>query len=150
MAQSVDPAWPLRPRLYRRRLQKRDRRLFCVWECHANLHHYRRPNPGISVLATSCRRLQASYDADASNAQVQRLLRSGLSTLNCMAFGLAAYASQCGLLQHLARLAFRCWSGSTGRAFHPHGSAEWFQSCRLHLILLSQAFLTQWAPAGAG
>jgi len=84
------------------------------------------------------------------NAQVQRLLRLGLSTLNSMAFGLAVYASQCGLLQHHARLASSCWSGSTGRAFHPHGSAERFQSCQLHLILLSQACLAQWAqPDGA-
>jgi hypothetical protein len=52
----------------------------------------------------------------------------GLSTLDSMAFGFAVYASQCGLLQHHARLASSCWSGSTGRAFHPHGSAERFQS----------------------
>ena len=63
----------------------------------------------------------------------------GLSTLNSMAFGLAVYASQCGLLQHHARLASSCWSGSTGRAFHPQGSDERFQSCSLHLIPLSQA-----------
>ena len=56
-----------------------------------------------------------------------------------MAFGLAVYASQCGLPPHHARLASGCWSGSTGRAFHPHGSDERFQSCYLHLILLSQA-----------
>ncbi len=73
----------------------------------------------------------------------QRLLRVGLSTLNSMAFGLAVYASQCGLLQHHARLASSCWSGSTGRAFHPQGSDERFQSCRLHLIPLSQACLAQ-------
>lgn len=77
------------------------------------------------------------------NALVQRLLRLGLSTLNSMASGLAVYASRCGLLQHHARLASSCWSGSTGRAFHPHGSAERFQRCRLHLILLSQACLAQ-------
>jgi len=65
----------------------------------------------------------------------------GLSTLNSIAFGLAVYASQCGLLQHHARLASSCWSGSTGRAFHPQGSDERFQSCRLHLIPLSQALL---------
>jgi len=75
------------------------------------------------------------------NALVQRLPRLGLSTLSSMAFGLAVYASQCGLLLHHARLASSCWSGSTGRAFHPHGSAERFQSCQLHLILLSQAWL---------
>ena len=69
----------------------------------------------------------------------QRLPREGLSTLNSMAFGLAVYASQCRLLQHHARLASSCWSGSTGRAFHPQGSAERFQSCKLHLIPLSQA-----------
>ena len=75
----------------------------------------------------------------------QRLPRLGLSTLNSIAFRLAVYASQCGLLQHHARLASSCWSGSTGRAFHPHGSAERFQSRQLHLILLSQACLAQWA-----
>ena len=71
----------------------------------------------------------------------QRLPRLGLSTLNSMASGLAVYASQCGLLQHHARLASSCWSGSTGRAFHSQGSDERFQSCRLHLIPLSQALL---------
>ena len=65
----------------------------------------------------------------------------GLSTLNSMAFGLAVYASQCGLPQPHARLASSCWSGSTGRASHPKGSDERFQSCNLHLILLSQALL---------
>ncbi len=53
----------------------------------------------------------------------------GLSKLNSMAFGLAVYASQCGLPQHHARLASSCWSGSTGRDFHPQGSDERFQSC---------------------
>ena len=75
------------------------------------------------------------------NPQVQRLPRLGLSALNSMASGLAVYASQCGLLRHHARLASSCWSGSTGRAFHPQGSYERFQSCQLHLILLSQALL---------
>jgi hypothetical protein len=78
-----------------------------------------------------------------SRALVRRLPQFCLSALNSMAFGLAVYASQCGLLPHHARLASSCWSGSTGRAFHPHGSAERFQSCRLHLILLSQACLAQ-------
>jgi hypothetical protein len=78
-----------------------------------------------------------------SRALVRRLPQVCLSTLSSMAFGLAVYASQCGLLLHHARLASSCWSGSTGRAFHPHGSAERFQSCRLHLILLSQACLAQ-------
>ena len=76
----------------------------------------------------------------------QRLPRLGLSTLNSMAFGLAVYASQCGLLQHHARLASSCWSGSTGRASHPQGSDERFQSCRLHLIPLSQALLGATVP----
>ena len=71
----------------------------------------------------------------------QRLPRLGLSTLNSMASGLAVYASQCGLLQHHARLASSCWSGSTGRDFHPRGSDERFQSCELHLIPPSQALL---------
>ena len=49
----------------------------------------------------------------------QRLPRLGLSTLNSMASGLAVYASQCGLLQHHARLASSCWSGSTRAGFPP-------------------------------
>ena len=52
----------------------------------------------------------------------------GLSRLNSMAFGLAAYASHCGLPAPHARLASRCWSGSPGRASHPQGSAKRFQS----------------------
>src|SRR5262249_46286107 len=52
----------------------------------------------------------------------------GLSTLNSMAFGLAVYASQCGLPTPHARLASSRWSDSTGRAFHPQGSDERFQS----------------------
>ena len=71
----------------------------------------------------------------------QRLPRLGLSTLNSMAFGLAVYASQDGLPHHHARLASSCWSGSTGRASHPQGSDEGFQSCCLHLIPPSQALL---------
>ena len=67
----------------------------------------------------------------------------GLSTLNSMAFGLAVYASQCGLPTPHARLASGRWSGATGRAFHPQGSAERFLICFLHLILPSQAFLAQ-------
>src|SRR5262249_53156730 len=52
----------------------------------------------------------------------------GLSTLKSMAFGLAVYASQCGLPTPHARLDSSCWSDSTGRAFHPQGSDERFQS----------------------
>ena len=63
----------------------------------------------------------------------------GLSKLNSMAFGLAVYASQCGLPTPHARLASGRWSGATGRAFHPQGSYERFQICFLHLIPLSQA-----------
>ena len=70
----------------------------------------------------------------------------GLSTLNSMAFGLAVYASQGELPHHHARLASGRWSGATGRAFHPQGSDERFQSCRLHLIPLSQACLAQSHP----
>ena len=65
----------------------------------------------------------------------------GLSTLNSTAFGLAVYASPGSLPHHDARLASSCWSGSTGRGFHPQGSDERFQSCKLHLIPLSQALL---------
>src|SRR5262249_22734050 len=50
----------------------------------------------------------------------------------------AVYASQCGLPTPRARLASGRWSGATGRAFHPQGSTERFQSS-LHLIPLSQA-----------
>ena len=73
----------------------------------------------------------------------QRLPRLGLSTLNSMAFGLAVYASPGSLPHHHARLTSSCRSSSTGRASHPQGSAERFQRCGLHLILLSQASLAQ-------
>jgi hypothetical protein len=78
-----------------------------------------------------------------SRALLRRLPQFCLSALNSMAFGLAVYASRCGLLLRHARLASSCWSGSTGRAFHPHDSTERFQSCELHHILLSQACLAQ-------
>ncbi len=42
-----------------------------------------------------------------------------------------------------ARLASRCWSGSPGRAFHPQGSDERFQTHLMLVILLSQACLAQ-------
>jgi hypothetical protein len=51
----------------------------------------------------------------------------GLSTLNSMAFGLAVRASRCGLPAPRAGLASSCWSGSTGRAFHPQGPDERFR-----------------------
>ena len=57
----------------------------------------------------------------------------GLSTPNSMAFGLAVYASQGGLLRSRARLASGCWSSSTGWAFRPQDSNERFQDCFLHL-----------------
>ncbi len=43
----------------------------------------------------------------------------------------AGSASQDGLPRHHARLASGRWSGTTGRAFHPEGSYERFQSCFL-------------------
>jgi hypothetical protein len=63
-----------------------------------------------------------------SNAKAPTI---GLSKLNSMAFGLAVYASQDGSPRHHARLASGRWSGATGRAFHPQGSYERFQSCFL-------------------
>jgi hypothetical protein len=51
----------------------------------------------------------------------------GLTKLNSMAFGLAVYTSQCGLLQHRARLASGCWSGSTGRGSHPQVPLKGFK-----------------------
>ena len=56
---------------------------------------------------------------------------TSLSELNSMAFGLAVYASWCGLPPSHARLASSRWSDATGRAFHPQGSNERFQSCFL-------------------
>ena len=56
-----------------------------------------------------------------------------------MAFGLAVYASRCGLPQPHARLASGRWSSATGRAFHPQDSIERFQSASYISILLSQA-----------
>ena len=90
-----------------------------------------------------CLHQTIKYSSVAPGHRKAKAPTKGLSTLNSMAFGLAVYASQCGLLQHHARLASSCWSGSTGRAFHPQGSDERFQICFLHLILLSQAFLAQ-------
>ena len=46
------------------------------------------------------------------------LLSDSLSTLRSV-----------GYPWHRARLASSCWSGSSGRDFHPQGSAERFQSC---------------------
>ena len=63
-----------------------------------------------------------------SNAKAPTI---GLSKLNSMAFGLVVYASQDGLPRHHARLTSGRWSGATGRAFHPQGSYERFQSCLL-------------------
>jgi hypothetical protein len=51
----------------------------------------------------------------------------GLSALNSTASELAVYASQRRLPGRHARLASGRWSGATGRAFHPQGSAERFQ-----------------------
>jgi len=70
----------------------------------------------------------------------------GLSTLNRMAFGLAVYASQCGLLQPHARLAPGYWSGFTGRASHPQDSAEKFQICFLTSHPPFPSFLAQTRP----
>ena len=70
----------------------------------------------------------------------------GLSTLNSMAFELAVYASQCGLLQPHARLASGCWSGFTGRASHPQDSAERFQICFLTSHPPFPSFLAQTRP----
>ena len=53
---------------------------------------------------------------------------TSLSKLNSMAFGLAVYASWCGLLQPHARLPSSRWSDAAGWAFHPQGSYERFQS----------------------
>ena len=70
----------------------------------------------------------------------------GLSTLNSMAFGLAVYASQCGLPSPHARLASGRWSGVTGRAFHPQDSAERFPSCFLTSHPPFPSFLSQSHP----
>ena len=70
----------------------------------------------------------------------------GLSTLNSMAFGLAVYASQCGLPTPHVRLASGRWSGATGRAFHPQDSAERFPSCFLTSHPPFPSFLSQSHP----
>ena len=61
----------------------------------------------------------------------------GLSTLNSMAFGLAAYASPYELPRYDARLASSRLSDVTGRAFHPQGS----------LRKVSELFLTSHPPS---
>jgi len=69
----------------------------------------------------------------------------GLSTPNSMAFGLAVYASQGGLLRPHARLASGYWSGSTAWAFHPQDSNERFQDCFLTSLSSSPKLcLAQW------
>src|SRR5436190_9065732 len=70
----------------------------------------------------------------------------GLSTLNSMAFGLAVYASQCGLPTPHARLPSGRWSGATGRAFHSQDSAERFPSCFLTSHPPFPSFLSQSHP----
>src|SRR5206468_7792582 len=70
----------------------------------------------------------------------------GLSALNSTAFGLAVYASQCGLPTPHARLASGRWSGATGRAFHPQDSAERFPSCFLTSHPPFPSFLSQSHP----
>jgi hypothetical protein len=87
--------------------------------------------------------LQSSSVAPAMETTKAPTMKKTLSRLNDMASGLAVYASSSRLPIHDARLASGRWSSATGRAFHPQGSAERFQSCFLHLILLSQAFLAQ-------
>jgi hypothetical protein len=90
---------------------------------------------------TPCVRLPCSVDAGrtartrplrCSNAapgiRTARAPTKGLSAFNSMAFGLAVYASRCGLPTPHARLASSRWSDSTGRDSHPQGSDERFQS----------------------
>ncbi len=52
-------------------------------------------------------------------------------------------ASQHGLPRHHAKLASGRWSGSAGRAFHPQGSYERFQSCFLTSHPPFPSFLAQ-------
>ena len=84
---------------------------------------------------TACTR-PLQYSSVAPERPSTKAPTKGLSTLNSMAFGLAVYASQDGLPRHHARLASGCWSGATGRAFHPQDSDERFQSS----LLISSSF----------
>ena len=85
--------------------------------------------PRLSVCNVPNRRRQDClhqtiwYNSVALGHRRAKAPTKGLSTLNSIAFGLAVYASQCGLLQHHARLASSCWSGSTERT-HGH-PVEW-------------------------
>ncbi len=72
------------------------------------------------------RRLRCS--SAAAGIRTAKAPAKGLSTLNSKAFGLAVYASQCGLPTPHARLASSRWSDFTGPAFRPQGSDERFQS----------------------
>src|SRR5439155_11979834 len=58
-----------------------------------------------------------------------------------MAFGLAVYASPCGLPRCDARLASSRWSDATGRASTRRVPTKGFRVFPLHLILLPQALL---------
>ena len=82
-------------------------------------------------LRQDCLRQTIACSSVAPGMQKAKAPTKGLSELNSMAFGLAVYASWSELPQYHARLASSCWSGSTGRDFHPQGSAERFQSCNL-------------------
>ncbi len=83
------------------------------------------------------------HNSVAPGMQKAKAPTKGLSELNSMAFGLAVYASWSELPQYHAKLASSCWSGSTEQGSHLQGSDERFQSCKLHLIPLSQACLAQ-------
>src|SRR5262245_9959613 len=54
----------------------------------------------------------------------------GLSALHSMAFGLAVYASPCGLPRFDARLASSRWSDATGRALSRKVPTEGFRVLR--------------------
>ena len=99
---------------------------------NVRLHMFSRLRRDCDTRPLRCR----SMAPDVGKAKTPAI---GLSELNSMAFGLAVYASQCGLPTPHARLAPGRWSGVTGRAFHPQGSDEGILICFLHLFLPSQA-----------
>ena len=116
---------------------------------------WRTPNVRLHMFfdsgRTACTRPFRCSSMAPASATAKAPTRIVLSKLNSMAFGLAVYASQCRLPRPHARLASSRWSDATGRAFHPQGSDERFQSCFLTSSSSSPKLcLTQCRKTGAG
>ena len=124
--------------------QKKSRTLPSSWGTLMIRLHVFQSDSGRTVVARPLR--QRSVAPGDHNTEAPTI---GISELNSTAFGLAVYASQCGLPQHHARLASSCWSGSTGRDSHPQGSDERFQSCYYISFPFPKLTWRNWSDHGA-